>query len=621
MRGIGDTLLSMFLATIWGVQTPTVGHGPLPFSAGFGIPVQGEQEGGTQETSIAQERATGSSRPEHSEATVAFVVERLSSPKHDVRLAAAEALVYMKSRHSVPALLAALEDEHSDVRMTSVMALDNIQDRRAVKPLIGLLKDERPSMQSDCIRALGRIGGDEALAAILARNGDEDSEMRCSCAWALAKFDHPEAIAAVLKVLRSKRKDESHYIRQSAVEGMFRERYSGVGVHREPPPPEYEEALFGLLNDPVHSVREAVAHRLGYGRSLRAIEWAIQEFGNERDEWYWNAHFILKTSGSVGFAPMVAALTDASSIQVERILNVLYTHGGDGALSRAAAMHGQPETLAGRALEKALLRDKDVEVLIRELRSEDRKVAYEASRRLRLLEAKEAIPHLVEQINNPEQLVRRDVVLALGRMGAREHLDAVISQMHDEKSNVRSAAVRALGDMGDLRAVRPLLAALRTKGYFSGGIGRTDVINALGELGDDRAIPTLVGELGNRGYRPVRKAAIAALADCGGRSVIGHLLPMLEDEDDKVRKAAIVVLARFPEDRVVDAIIARLSDREGEVRVAAAKALGEFGDRRAVDVLRQSLLDNNASMKNMFDNPRKVVEAAHEALLAIEAGE
>jgi hypothetical protein len=90
-----------------------------------------------------------------------------SSPT--IRLAAAEALLELKSAPAVVTLLGALRRDSWEVRRNAAAVLGQIQAVWAVAPLAAALDDPHPVVRRTSAAALKRIGTAEAIAALRAR--------------------------------------------------------------------------------------------------------------------------------------------------------------------------------------------------------------------------------------------------------------------------------------------------------------------------------------------------------------------------------------------------------------------------------------------------------------------
>jgi hypothetical protein len=92
-----------------------------------------------------------------------------SSSPPKVRLAAAEALLQLKSAPAVVTLLGALRRDSWEVRRNAAAVLGQIQAAWAVDPLNNALDDPHPVVRRTAAAALRRIGTADAIAALRAR--------------------------------------------------------------------------------------------------------------------------------------------------------------------------------------------------------------------------------------------------------------------------------------------------------------------------------------------------------------------------------------------------------------------------------------------------------------------
>jgi HEAT repeat protein len=150
-----------------------------------------------------------------------------------------------------------------------------------------------------------------------------------------------------------------------------------------------------------------------------------------------------------------------------------------------------------------------------------------------------------------------DVVLTeadVERMRKQRDVEGLINALRYKwKLTVRFYAADALGQMGDLRAVEPLIYALKDEDR----IVKEAVARALGELKDLRAVEPLI--------------------------------QTLEDEYSRVRGAAALALGELGDVQAVEPLIKVLKDEVWGVRLDAARALAKLGDERAIEHLREFL--------------------------------
>jgi HEAT repeat protein len=173
------------------------------------------------------------------------------------------------------------------------------------------------------------------------------------------------------------------------------------------------------------------------------------------------------------------------------------------------------------------------------------------------------------------RFIRGNAVAALGIIGAAEAIPVLIEALDDRDGFVQGLAIVALGKMGD-RATEPLIAALDR-----GSTAATQrVAKALGMIGDERAVELLIGLLGDAdGF--VRGNAAEALGNIGDVRAASRLIAALAD--DAIFEKVAEALACIGEP-AVEPLTKTLNDPNLRVRCGAA----EDSARRARCTMRLS---------------------------------
>lgn len=255
-----------------------------------------------------------------------------------------------------------------------------------------------------------------------------------------------------------------------------------------------------------------------------------------------------------------------------------------------------------------------------DLFSDDPEVRTEAAVRLGEARDRQAVPALLEALDDPEESVRVEAARALGAIGDRSATGPLGALAADPLDTVRIAAAQALGMLEDPSAVPALerlladpdegvrKAAVRAAGSIPGPEAvRLLVSSALhDEIEEIRevavkllagrraaeAIPFIERSLETESDR-LRATAAYALEKIGDRSSLPALRKALDDPYFKVRSLSAHALARIARsDAEVRQAIARRLEVETEelVRVDLAWALAKMGDRSAMGVVRELLL-------------------------------
>ena len=156
-----------------------------------------------------------------------------------------------------------------------------------------------------------------------------------------------------------------------------------------------------------------------------------------------------------------------------------------------------------------------------------------------------AVEPLARAMEDSKFLVRDTATQALGKIG-KPAVEALIEGLRNSDENVRMYAAKALGEIRDIRAVGPLIEALRIKTRWGGAEG----------------------------------SAAQALTDIG-EPAVETLIAVLKDSDDNVRTLAIISLGDIGDARAVEHLIHALKDSNKKVRSFTAKALKKIGGEKA----------------------------------------
>jgi HEAT repeat protein len=211
-----------------------------------------------------------------------------------------------------------------------------------------------------------------------------------------------------------------------------------------------------------------------------------------------------------------------------------------------------------------------------------------------------------------------------------EKLQELIEKLKDKDIKTRCDAAKALGALGDVKAVNPLIKALKDESYYEGTritrkIGAKAIrfrvtrfaAEALGKIGDTKAVQPLIEVLKDSDWR-IRLSAMLALGDIGDPAAVNPLLEAAKNQrgarfiyDDRavlalakigktgvpaliaalkrpdVASFAVRALQRIKDRRAVEPLIEALQDRH--VAIYAARALGAIGDKKAVEPLIKAL--------------------------------
>ena len=123
-----------------------------------------------------------------------------------------------------------------------------------------------------------------------------------------------------------------------------------------------------------------------------------------------------------------------------------------------------------------------------------------------------------------------------------------------------------------------------------------EAVRVCGLVGDESHIGSLEKYLGHPDSR-VRSNAAEALEEIGGKAVVKHILPLLDDEDNRVKATVAKLVAKYGEHNVLHALQDMLHSVELWMRESATYALGFVPFREAEELLLEALLDVNPEVQ------------------------
>jgi HEAT repeat protein len=520
-------------------------------------------------------------------ADVSKLAEQLKTGQAEQQIQAAKQLAALGSEAepALPALTEALQSDDSQVRAYAANAIGQIgQAARQVAPeLIKLMTDEDAVVRREVrdallaieapremtrplmLRALNNAEPADAAAALatLAELGEAVVPELCqalddprACYWAsLALADMgPKAKAAVpqlAKLLDSEDPD----VRMQALITL-----GAIGPAAQQTVPHMIELLG---QDPFESVQYAAAYALGcVAKPQQATDELVRALDSEdpflRVAAAWS---LLRLADSETPATKKAVETVIQSIQADdpEVRSLAAQAMADDQVPSQVVRRAMRQALEGidqpRALERiadalASIGPKVVPACIRSLKREDKLRPYAMLILIKLgSQAAPAVPALIETLEDPEPVVRREAAFTLGAIGpeADEAVPALIELLEDEDQDVQHAACYALGKIGPgaKEALRPLHKAMQNEDQFT----KVAAIWASLKIAPDNprlkevAVPILTEALDHQAAH-VRAEVAGLLGDIGGpaKAAIPELKKLSEDSDRQVRRAAAMAL-------------------------------------------------------------------------------
>lgn len=266
-----------------------------------------------------------------------------------------------------------------------------------------------------------------------------------------------------------------------------------------------------------------------------------------------------------------------------------------------------------------------------------------------------AVPHLIDRLNVSHQRELWRVCEALGKLRAVDAVPRLIELLEDEVTGVDSAAATALGQIGDPRALMPLIEQLKkhkssvysisaalyhygekvvlplTEVLFDADaekvhdlalmelgmlkdqrairhilryldtlpntINKCAAITALGRLKAEEAVSRIAEIFRTATDFDIRNSSSAALAEIGNRQAIESLLRELDGGTAENQHAAALAFGQLKHIQDIEPLLNALKNGSPNIRSAIAVSLGNLRDRRAITALEEALNDTNKNTR------------------------
>ena len=521
------------------------------------------------------------------------LIQALKDPEARVTIAAEKALSAMV-KTAVPGLIQALEDP--DLRFNAIRLLGKARSFQAVDPLITQLQDDNPNVRAEAARALNLIGDSRAREALLPLLGDENAYVRNKAAEALKAMDWlPPTKADQAQLLYALEKwDELPKLGQAAAPSLIAALKSSNHYHVRDAAralgkigsPAAVDPLIGCLDHDRFEVQEAAAEALGKIGNPRAARPLIDHFDSLTEV---AKSAAIKSLGQLG-----------GQHAIDLLVHLLDQPGDNFRRSRAARALGETgDPQAAAALKKALT---DGDWMVRKSALEsfekiggklsleeltvlanhhDRVLAENAIQSLGALGDPQALPTLIELLDNPQRVEQaRDALVKIGQPAVPSLIDTV----KRKAIFTQAAAAHALGEIGNQDAVPALVEALRTGTWSI----RITTAQALSKLRWQPETPgdKVLSAIGRRQWSLLRNL---------GEHAVDPLIDALGEAE--LRTDVLQALGETGHPKVLDALLPYLQSKSWQVRKTAARALMALHkSTKLSDVQKQAILQQKTAI-------------------------
>ncbi len=360
-------------------------------------------------------------------------------------------------------------------------------------------------------------------------------------------------------------------------------RISAVRLLREAGYAEAIAPMAALVNDPINEIQlEAIDAELSFYLvepvpSKRKVAFVLEVRSDGRAPAAFE-HGPLATWPKPVPAELIDALIQAvddesGKVRVEAIYAL-------GAIARAplpdaaapklikALDHYDPAIRAGAARVVGRLQVKSAsEALLKAVNDSSAAVRYASIRSLGEIDEERAVPAITEQLNYYQKGEGAWACLdALARIASPSSLSVFQSFLTNKDPYLRRAAVEGLARAGDAAAVANFETAYNLD---ESEMVRAAMAFALVKHGHHLFLGRMIDSLDSAAYAPQIQGYFMEL----GPSVVGPLLPRLQEPDEGVRRHLAAVLGAIGDQSTVTALLPLKEDRDRDVANAATHAI------------------------------------------------
>ena len=372
------------------------------------------------------------------------------------------------------------------------------RDERSLETLINSLEQDRHyEVRVQSAKALERFDDNKAVISLIKALKDQNEEVRYAVVSVLRVLEDPHSVEPLIDTLK---RDNSGRVRSIAADILGK-----IGDNKVIDP-----LIQALINDKVEDVRSNAAKALGKIGGARSVDPLIAAL---REDTY----LYVRASA----AEALGALSDTRA--VIPLLDTLENSGDSEVRYSAAEALGKIGDL------------KSFEPLISALKADaNADVRASAARALGNVDNSRAIESLINAFNDGEHVVEEAAEAAVVQIG-EPAVESLISALQDESRRKGYHAASALGKIGDIRAVKPLIKAVKYARFNINII--SEALRAIGEP----AVEILIDAMEERDDCVFAASMLGEL----GEPAVGPLIARLKDENNDVRMHASIALGNM----------------------------------------------------------------------------
>jgi HEAT repeat protein len=374
------------------------------------------------------------------------IKKNLEDESFDIRKKAVRELARQDSPEAIGLLIDCLADDNADIVSQAVKGLTE-KGEDAIPELIGALKNPSWTIRKQASKALVGIGTkslDPIISAM--RSGDEDVQF-----WAgevLSEFGE-DGLDKFLALLA----DKSQSSRLCAIGALGK-----IGSEKAVNP------LIAQLGEDSWTIRKAAAEALWEIGQPSVKELIERLKAPNADIQFWSIQILGEIGDVAAVKPLIQKLDDGEHNEEKKIsiIKALGEIEDPFAIDTLIDQLGSSSWFVRRAAGEALwqIGPPAIKPLRDSLNSEIIDIRYWCSKVLGEMQAREAVPDLINLLGDEEWSIRSGAAYALGEIGDESSAETLIKHLDDPNEIVRKNVVIALGQIGDAKAIHSSTDAL-----------------------------------------------------------------------------------------------------------------------------------------------------------------
>ena len=206
---------------------------------------------------------------------------------------------------------------------------------------------------------------------------------------------------------------------------------------------------------------------------------------------------------------------------------------------------------------------------------------------------------------DPDETVRQAIAISFSYIGDRKSEDCLVKAVNDKAAAVRYAAIRTIGTLRFLNAESELIKLVDSEDLQT----RRGVIETLGRFQSKNSAGALI-KRSDDGDKYVRQAVARALGEIGDAAAVPVLKTKLSDPDDSVRLEAALALAKLNDKSGLELAGEFAKSKEMALKQQSLSILSMIGDENSLKILDELYkTEQEPGLKNFIDSCRQTVKS------------